>query len=90
MPEMAVPKGSPDLTDTPGGGNGELGLYRVFGDATGNGYVDAVDLGQFRQTFNAGTGSPFYLWCLDADNSGTVDAMDLGQFRARFNANVFF
>jgi Dockerin type I domain len=75
--------------DTAGGGPGQLGLFRLFGDATGNGVVDAQDLGQFRQTFNAGVGNPLYLAYLDADNSGTVDAQDLGQFRARLNASVF-
>ena len=60
-------------------------LYRIFGDANGDGAVDAIDLGQFRSTFNAATGSPLYLAFLDADNSGAVDAQDLGQFRSRFN-----
>jgi autotransporter-associated beta strand protein len=76
-------------TDTMGGGPGQIGLYRLFGDATGNGVVDAIDFGQFRQTFNASVGDPLYLAYLDADNSGSVDAQDLGQFRARLNASVF-
>jgi hypothetical protein len=66
-----------------------LHLYRLFGDASGDGVVDATDLGQFRSTFNANTTNPFYLSFLDADNSGAVDASDLGQFRSRFNLNVF-
>jgi len=76
-------------TDTAGGGTGQLHLYRLFGDATGDGIVDQSDLGQFRSTFNAGAGNPLYLSYLDADNSGFVDQTDLGQFRSRFNANVF-
>jgi extracellular elastinolytic metalloproteinase len=64
-------------------------LYRIFGDANGDGAVDAIDLGQFRSTFNAATGNPLYLSFLDADNSGAVDAQDLGQLRSRFNSNVF-
>ena len=28
-------------------------LFRLFGDANGDGVVDAIDLGQFRATFNA-------------------------------------
>jgi hypothetical protein len=75
--------------DLPGGGPGELGLFRLFGDTDGDGIVDQVDLGQFRSTFNASVGNPSYLPYLDADNSGSVDQVDLGQFRSRFNANVF-
>jgi hypothetical protein len=65
------------------------GLYRLFGDATGNGVVDLADLGALRSTFNAGIGDPAYLGYLDSDNSGTVDLLDLSEFRSRFNASVF-
>jgi hypothetical protein len=75
--------------DTLGGSSGQLHLYRLFGDANGDGVVDQTDLGQFRSSFNASTGNPAYLSYLDADNSGVIDQLDLGQFRTRFNANVF-
>jgi hypothetical protein len=75
--------------DTLGGGAGQLHLYRIFGDANGDGVVDQQDLGQFRQAFNTSTGNPLYISFLDADNTGAVDQQDLGQFRTRFNANVF-
>jgi hypothetical protein len=74
-------------TDTFGGTGPRL--YRLFGDVSGDGVVDATDLGLFRSAFNSGLGNPLYLSYLDADNSGAVDASDLGQFRARFNFNVF-
>ena len=77
------------MADTLGGGPGELGLYRLFGDSDGNGVDDQLDLGQFRSTFNASAGNPAYTAYLDADHSGVVDQTDLGQFRSRFNANVF-
>jgi ELWxxDGT repeat protein len=69
-------------------GNG-LHLFRLFGDANGDGVVDSTDLGQFRSTFNANNTLPNYLWYLDADGDGVVDSTDLGQFRTRFNMNVF-
>jgi hypothetical protein len=78
---------SPD--DTAAGGPGQLRLYRLFGDATGNGVVDLSDLAVLRTTFNAGVGSPAYLDYLDADRNGVVDLSDLGQFRGRFNVSVF-
>jgi hypothetical protein len=64
-------------------------LFRLFGDADGNGVVDLVDLGQFRSSFNAGAGNPAYLSYLDADGNGVVDLVDLGQLRNRFNSNLF-
>jgi hypothetical protein len=76
-------------TDTLGGGAGQLHLYRLFGDGTGDGVVDQQDLGLFRGAFNSGTGNPLYLAFLDANNDGFVDQQDLGQFRSRFNLNVF-
>lgn len=76
-------------TDTAPGGSGQLRLFRLFGDATGNGVVDLTDLQSFRGTFNAGTGNPAYLDFFDADHNGVVDLVDLSEFRSRFNQTVF-
>jgi hypothetical protein len=73
-------------TDTYGGFG--LHLYRLFGDANGDGVVDATDVGQLKSTFNRNSTDPLYLAFLDADNSGSVDAQDVGQFKTRFNTNV--
>jgi hypothetical protein len=75
--------------DVLGGGADQWGLYRFFGDATGNGLVDPSDLGLFRGAYNAISGTPSYLWFLDADNNGAIDPADLGQFRAHYNGSVF-
>jgi hypothetical protein len=66
-----------------------LHLYRLYGDANGDGTVDTFDLGQFRTAYNSGAGQANYLAFLDADNSGGIDTQDLGQFRSRYNLNVF-
>ncbi len=76
-------------TDTPGGGAGQLQLYRMFGDINGDGSVDQLDLAQFRSALNASVGNPLYVAALDADNSDTIDQLDLAQFRTRFNNDVF-
>jgi hypothetical protein len=73
-----------------GGGPGQLHLYRLFGDANGDGVIDQLDLGQFRSTFNTSVGNPLYLSYLDTNNDGVIDQLDLGQFRTRFNRNIFF
>jgi hypothetical protein len=66
-----------------------LHLYRLFGDATGDGVVDLNDLTAFRSTYNAGTGNPAHLAYLDADNGGAIDLTDLAEFRNRYNHSVF-
>ncbi len=74
-------------TDTYGGAG--LHLYRLFGDANGDGVVDQLDLAMFRGALSSSIGDSEYLYYFDSDNSGTIDMFDLAQFRARFDADVF-
>jgi hypothetical protein len=74
--------------DTSAGGPGQWKLYRLFGDADGNGVVDLLDLQQLRGTFNVSTPDPAYVEFLDADHNGVVDLVDLQAFRGRFNVNI--
>jgi hypothetical protein len=72
-----------DANGTPGGDytsptSGTGRLFRLFGDADGDGDVDAADFGAFRAAF--GTGNLAF----DLDNDGDVDAADFGAFRQRF------
>ena len=61
-------------------------LFRLFGDANGDGVVD--------QSTSASSGprsirAPSnYLAFLDANGDGVVDQVDLGQFRSRFNVSI--
>ena len=57
-----------------------LRLFRLFGDATVNGF----DLGAFRAAFGSVTGDAGYKSYLDFDGGGAINGLDLGQFRARF------
>jgi hypothetical protein len=59
-------------------------LFRLYGDADGDGDVDAGDFGAFRAAFG-GTGN---LAAFDADGDGDVDAGDFGAFRQRFGSSV--
>lgn len=54
------------------------GVFRLAGDATGNGKVEADDFLAFRLAFLSS--NPVY----DFDNSGTVDAADFLRFRLNF------
>jgi DNA-binding beta-propeller fold protein YncE len=65
------------------------GLFRLFGDADGNGVVDATDVGQLKSTFNYNSTQGQYLWYFDADGDGVVDATDVGQFKSRWNTTLF-
>jgi hypothetical protein len=76
-------------TDTQGGGPGQLHLYRLFADLSGDGLDDQIDLGTFRNANNTIAGDPNYVALLDADNSGKIDQIDLGEFRMRNNTSVF-
>src|SRR5262249_41743274 len=57
------------------------GIFRFFGDPTGNGAVDAADFLQFRTDYiqTVVANSPF-----DFDGNGSVDAADFLAFRARY------
>src|SRR5439155_19086394 len=77
------------VDDTSPAGAGQIKLFRLFGDGTGDGFVDALDIGVLRGTFNASVGDPGYLALLDGNNDTHVDAIDLQLFRPRFNTNLF-
>jgi hypothetical protein len=70
-----------DNFQTPATGPGRL--FRLFGDADGDGDVDAQDFGAFRAAFGGTSNLAF-----DFDGDGDVDAQDFGQFRARFGSSV--
>jgi len=65
-------------------GSPPTGIFRLFGDADGDGDVDAADFGAFR----AGFATPQAVAIFDADNDGDVDAADFGAFRMRFGSSV--
>jgi hypothetical protein len=73
--------------ETPGAGSG-IHLWRLFGDATGNGIDDLSDLTIFRNTYNTALGNPAYLNYMDADNDGVIDLDDLTAFRNHYNHTV--
>jgi fibronectin-binding autotransporter adhesin len=57
-------------------------LFRLFGDANGDGAVGANDFVFFRQSFN-GVNDAF-----DFDGDGFVSTSDFAQFRNRFNTSI--
>lgn len=57
-------------------------LFRLFGDATGDGAVSGADFNLFRAAFG-GTDNMF-----DFDNDGAVAGNDFTQFRSRFGGSI--
>jgi hypothetical protein len=76
-------------TDTAAGGTGQLRLFRLFGDSTGDGFVDAFDLAKLRTAYNTSTGDGGYKSYLDANNDGGIDALDVNVLRSTINTSVF-
>jgi len=66
-----------------GGPSSPSKLFRLFGDADGDGDVDGTDFAAFRDAFGSSSNLAF-----DSDGDGDVDAVDFGQFRQRFGSSV--
>jgi len=68
-----------------------LHLYRLYGDANGDGVVNSTDRDMFSAAFNSNsTETDTYKLYLDANDDGAIDSTDLGQFRVRFNGRSVF
>jgi hypothetical protein len=61
------------------GSDGIDTLFRLFGDADGDGHVDPGDLIRFASTFGKHAGDPGYLWYFDYDGDGREEGSDLVQ-----------
>jgi hypothetical protein len=59
------------------------GLFRFYGDATGDRHVDIADFGLLSGTFNLSTGQTGFLPYFDFNNDGHIDIADFGQFSLR-------
>lgn len=70
------------------GGNARDDFFRLYGDATGDGRVNVLDLLQFRNAFNSADGDSNFNAALDAGGDGRINVLDLLQFRNRFNTTV--
>jgi hypothetical protein len=63
------------------------GLYRLYGDATGDRRVDAGDLTMFRQTFGSMARDTQYLNWPDVNGDGAINGIDLTRFRQVYFAS---
>jgi len=63
-------------------GNTANKLFRLFGDADGNGIVNSVDFASFRSAFGLGTS------IFDFNNDGQTNSNDFAEFRKRFGLAI--
>jgi len=79
--------------DGAAGGDFAFRVNRLTGDATGDGRVNAFDLGDVkkrlnRSTQNPGTGSSAYSIYADIDSNGRISASDLAIVKSRLNRGL--
>jgi Tol biopolymer transport system component len=68
--------------DGVGGDDFTFNFHRLFGDADGNGFVDALDFRAFRGALGS------MAFAFDFDGDGDVDAADFVAFRGRFGVGI--
>ena len=63
-------------------------LFRLFGDANGDRFVNGADFALFRAAFGAGPLDPNYDPAFDANSDGFINGIDFEAFRARFGSSL--
>jgi hypothetical protein len=64
------------------------GLYRLFGDVTGDRFVNGADFAPFRTAFGTQSPDPNYNPALDLNNDGFVNGADFTSFRTNFDGSI--
>ena len=75
---------SGQITDGLADGDYFATVFRLFGDANGDGVVNIADLSLFRTVYGAATTDRTF----DFDGDGVISAADLAAFTARFGSSV--
>jgi hypothetical protein len=76
-----------DGDGTPGG-DGVASLYRLYGDVTGDRFVNGADFALFRTAFGTNTGDPNYNAAFDVNGDGFVNGADFAAFRTNFGLSI--
>jgi hypothetical protein len=83
--QVSTPAGPLDGNgDSTGGDDYAAGLYRLYGDTTGDRAVGPADLDAFKAAFGARAGTAAYRADLDVNADGYINGTDFNQFRTRF------
>ncbi len=65
------------------GGDASTAFFRKYGDADGDGDVDAADAELFAGAWGRRRGKPGYLWYFDFDGDGIIGKSDAARFQLR-------
>lgn len=66
----------------------QTNIKRLYGDFTGNGYVDSTDLGYLGATFGLMSNEPGFLAMCDNDGNGVIDSTDLDRFGGNYGLSI--
>jgi hypothetical protein len=64
------------------------GLYRFFGDVTGDRFVNGADFDFFRTAFGTLSGQPNFLAAFDVNGDGIINGADFAPFRGNFGLSL--
>jgi hypothetical protein len=83
--QVSTPAGPLDGNgDGTGGDDYTAGLYRLYGDTTGDRAVGPADLDAFKAAYGARAGTAAYRADLDVNADGYLNGTDFNQFRTRY------
>jgi hypothetical protein len=88
--QVSGPGGGPldgDGNGTPGG-DSITTLHRLYGDVTGDRFVNGADFALFRTAFGTALGDAGYTPDLDLNGDGFVNGADFAAFRTRFGGGL--
>jgi hypothetical protein len=63
-------------------------LYRFYGDANGDRFVNGIDYAAFRAAFGASTTDPAYSAAFDVNGDGFINGIDFAAFRVNFGQGI--
>lgn len=65
-------------------------FFRLFGDVTGDRFVNVIDLLEFRNSFLSNAGDSNFSEAFDSNNDGTINVVDLLRFRSNWLERLEF
>jgi hypothetical protein len=78
----------PGEGDGVAGGDYTLSLHRLYGDVTGDRFVNGADFAFFRTAFGSSSADPGYNAAFDVNGDGFVNGLDFAVFRTNFGKGI--
>jgi hypothetical protein len=71
------------------GGDVTQSFLKLYGDINGDGVVNPLDFGAFRNAYGSSAGDTNYNAALDIDHDGTIGPIDFGKFRGNYGKILY-